>query len=503
MRRGIRRRIRGAAMVAVVALSAAACGTTVQVGSAPNGATGDALSAPGVTSSSGLSGPTSGVVAPGGSSSTVGGNSGSSAVASGSGSATSRGEVGVLPPGGSTTGSVSTSGPIQLGFIVTNASNAGQFVVNAGQTYSDQQLYDALVAAMNKRGGIDGRKIKAVYGVTDTASASWVSDFQAACANFTQDHHVAAVVGYIFVFIDSFESCLAKAGVPHLYGGYQPGDIMQQRKYPTLVSTTSPTSDGHWKIGIGGAISSGVLTPKNKLGVIVDTCANDDAAFNRVGAPLLKANHITYQTFKAECSQGASDDSSAVSEVQSAELQFRADGVDTVYVEGVPALLFAEDAESQHWYPSYLMSPAGAAFEGNVPNDQLQNFHGFGVIPSVDVDPLHQPYKWNASERRCLDMLKSEGLQPKGYNDYFEAFTTCDGLFLYDAAVRAAGGQTEAGPVVSALASVFGKTLLASTYGGVGRFTAEQHGGPGVWRQWGFAKSCSCFQYFGPTHAIT
>src|SRR5205823_10421767 len=131
-----------------------------------------------------------------------------------------------------------------------------------------------------------------------------------------------------------------------------------------------------------------------------------------------------------------------------------------------PALLFAEDAESQNWHPSYLMTFAGAAFEGNVPNDQLANFHGFGMIPSVDVDPTHQPYAWNASEKRCLDMLRSQGLVPKGYNDFFEAFTTCDALFLYANAFAADGGQTAAVPVVSALSTVIPKTLLSSTYDG-------------------------------------
>jgi hypothetical protein len=164
--------------------------------------------------------------------------------------------------------------------------------------------------------------------------------------------------------------------------------------------------------------------------------------------------------------------------------------------------VFAEDAESQHWHPSYLMTVAGAAFEGNVPDDQLANFHGFGAIPSADVDPQHQPYAWNASEKRCLAMLASQGLKPKGYNDYFEAFTTCDGLFLYASALAADGGQTTAGPVVTALSSVVGKTLLSSTYDGVGRFDATQHGGPAEWRQWGWTTSCSCFQYVGAAHRI-
>ena len=463
---------------------AGASGNELSTGGSSVGQTGSNLSVPGAVSSTGAIGPAGSVA--GGSTTYVPGQSTSTT-------------------GGTTTGAAGTTtqtGPIQLGFIVTNASNAGSFGINAGQTYTDQQLYDALVAAMNKQGGINGRKIQPIYGVTDTASPSWTSDFQAACAKFTQDNHVAAVLGYIFVFLDSFESCLAKAHVPHLYGGYQPGDVNQQRQYPGLVSTTAPTSDVHWQVGFEGAITSGLLTTKSKLGIVVDTCANDDAAFNRVGAPYLKAHHITYETFVGECSSGQSDTSKAVQEVQSAELQFRSHGDDTVFVEGVPALLFAEDAESQHWNPSYLMTFAGAGFEGNVPADQLANFHGFGMIPSVDVDPSHQPYAWNATEKRCLEMLKSQGLVPKGYNDFFEAFTTCDALFLYAGALAADGGQSQLPSVVGALSSVIGRTQLSSTYGGAGHFVANQHGGAAVWRQWGWVGGCSCFQYAGPTHPI-
>lgn len=486
------------AVAAAAAMLLAGCGSTVQnVGAGVAG--GDGLS----TGGSSATQPSSGLSVPGSSSGVAGigpagavGGTASSGFAPGQTASTTAGST------VDANGTAASTGPIQLGFIVTNASNAGSLGINAGQTYTDRQLYDALVAAMNKQGGINGRKIQPVYGVTDTASANWNTDFQAACAKFTQDNHVAAVLGYIFVFLDSFESCLAKAGVPHLYGGYQPGDVSQQREYPGLVSTTAPTSDEHWQVGLEGAVTSGQLTPKNKLGIIVDTCANDDKAFARVGAPYLKAHNITYETVVGQCSAGQSDTSSAAAQIQNAELQFRSHGVDTVFVEGVPALLFAEDAESQHWYPSYLMTFGGAAFESNVPADQLKNFHGFGMIPSVDVDPSHQPYAWNASERRCLDMLQSQGLTPKAYNDFFEAFTTCDSLFLYAAALKADGGQTAVGPVVSALSSVIGRALLSSTYAGVGRYVAEQHGGPSVWRQWGWSTGCSCFQYVGPTHPI-
>ena len=502
----------------------AGCGTTVPgafnassgngglssngVGTGSDGSTGGngsgSAGAVGTSTAVGTSGAGTGGLGTGSGGSGGSGSGGAAAVTGQSGNGTApTGDQSTVATG-PTTGSSPTGskGPIQIGFIVTNVSNAGSFGVSSGQTFSDQQLYGGLVAAINKQGGLDGRQIQPVYGITDTADASWSTDFQAACANFTQDHHVAAVIGYIFAFEDTFEQCLTKAAVPDLYGGYQPGDQSQQAKYPYLIGTTNPTSQLNWEIGLGGAIESGQLTTKDKLGVIVDTCANDDTAFAQVGAPLLKAHGISFVTATGECGTGAGSDGTAASEIQSAELQFHSDGVDEVFTGGVPLLLMAESAETQGWHPKYLTTVAGAAFEGNVPTDQLSNFHGFGWMPEVDVDPQHQPYATTTPQKRCLSLLSSQGLVPKDYNDFMEAYTTCDGLFLYGAALAADGDSTAASSIVPAVAAQIPKTSLASVYGGLGQYNSQQHGGPAEWRQWGWVGSCSCFEYSGPTYPI-
>lgn len=509
-------------IIAAVVLLVTGCGTTVPLyntagngiqasGSGLGTATSGSSSGTGLgsqsagTSSAGVGG--SGLSAPAvaGQPSGPGSTPGSgSAYSSGSSSGSSPGSVSASAPGvgsGPST-AAGSKGPIQIGFVVTNVSNAGSFGVNTGQSFSDQQLYSGLVAAINAHGGLDGRRITPVYGVTDTADTCWSCDFQAACATFTQDHHVQAVIGYIFVFTDSFEQCLTRAGVPHLYGGYQPGDAAEQRAYPYLIATSNPTSQLVWSTGLSGAIESGLLTPKDKLGIIVDTCANDDKAFAQVGAPYLSAHHITYTTFTEDCGQGSGGDGTAASQIQSAELQFRSSGVNTVWVSGVAALVFAEDAETQGWHPTYLLTSGGAAFEGNLPTDQLANFHGFGWSPDVDVDPQHQPYPWNASQQRCLSLLASQGLVPKGYNDYMEAFTTCDGLFLYAEGLSADGDQPAASQIVPAIEAQIPQTVLASVYGGRGQYNSDQHGGPSEWRQWGWVSSCSCFEYSGPVHPL-
>src|SRR5690242_16226462 len=154
--------------------------------------------------------------------------------------------------------------PIEIGFVTTSVGNAQSLGVNAGQSYSDKAMWSALVAEYNKRGGVDGHRIVPVYGTTDTASSNWASQFQAVCAKFTQDHHVQAVIGYVFVFLPSFESCLANKGVPHLYGGYQPGDVVDQQQYPTLVSTSNPATDGALITALDGGLRSGILNRSTK-----------------------------------------------------------------------------------------------------------------------------------------------------------------------------------------------------------------------------------------------
>ncbi|HVT65011.1 MAG TPA: hypothetical protein VHD81_07650 [Mycobacteriales bacterium] len=390
--------------------------------------------------------------------------------------------------------------PIQLGFITTTVGNAQSLGVNAGQSYSDQDMWSALVTEYNKHGGLDGHRIEPVYGSTDTASSNWASQFSAVCAKFTQDHHVQAVIGYIFVFLPSFESCLANANVPHLYGGYQPGDLVDQQQYPTLVSTANPTTDGALLTALDGGLRSGLLTTSTKLGLLLDTCADGDRAYQRTIEPWLKAHRLNFQTVLGKCSQGSSDVSSAVSAVSNAELRFASSGVKVVMGGGVPLLLFMETAETQHYHPQYLTIVGGAALEANAPPDQMLHLHGFGWLPAVDVDPTHQPMPRSPAQKRCLAMLAKHGLQAKQYNDFLGAYSACDGLNLYAKALAAGAAtpQEVASDVAAAEAGLSG----ALTYGGELRATSTQRGGPAVYRQYGWLPTCRCLTYRGPTYPI-
>lgn len=484
------RRQLAAAIVGLVLL--AGCGSTVQQRGGV-AAPGEGLDA----SASGAAGDGLGGVDGG---DTIDGVSGGESGATGSATSGGGGRNSVARGGAATaSGTRNQTGPIQLGFLNTKVGNAAAFGLNVGETFPPRQIFEALVKAMNARGGMAGRRIVPVVADTDTASASWESDYQAACARLTQDNDVAAVVGYSFALMESFESCLAKAGVAHLNGGYAVGDVATFERYPHLVATSNVTSDRRFVLQLEAPMKAGVLTKANKLGLLLDDCAPQARAYQRSMAPFIKSNGLNVvATTTMSCAQGAGDVGGVAAQIQNAVLQFRSRGVDTVVTEGVPVVVFAQQAESQGWRPTYLLTSTsgGAALGANVPAAQAANMRGFGWLPAVDVTTGRQPPA-TAAQQKCLDMLKAEGIVPAQYNDFLSAYTTCDALFLYEAALTATRGAADAPSIVSAITALGAGYQSASTLNGRTGFGARRRDAPAEYRQWGWDNSCSCFVYKG------
>jgi hypothetical protein len=483
------------ATAVVTALVVTGCGSTAQVAGQAGSPSlvGDGLSGP-ATTDGGLapggtatSGPTTPTTTTNGSIPTTG--TGPSAVPGG-----------VLPTQGVTTTKPAGTGPVKIGIVTTSVGNAAALGINAGQSYTDKAMWTALVEEYNARGGLAGRKIVPVFGETDTASSNWESQFAAVCATFTQDNRVEAVIGYVFVFLPSFESCLAKAGIPHLYGGYQPGDKVAQQQYPGLIATGHPTVDGSTVAVLEGALRTGLLSKSTKLGLLLDTCAHGDRAYSRTVEPWLKAHAVNFETVIMNCAQGSSDVSSGANAVSSAGLRFAASGVNLVLANGIALLLFMINAQTQGYSPQYLTSLGGAALEQNAPGKQMKNLHGFGWMPSVDVNPGHQPYARTPGQAACVGKVVKRGLRPSQYNDFMALYQACDGLELYAKALAAgARGPVE---VVNAVASALPSFRGTGTYSGLLRSVSGQRGGPGVMRAYAWTDRCSCFTYRGPTMPI-
>ncbi len=402
------------------------------------------------------------------------------------------------------------TGPIKVGILLTAVGNADAVGIEVGNTYSEREFDDALIEALNKRGGLHGRRIIPVYAKTDTASTDWSTDFQKACAKFTQDDRVDVVLGSDFAYFANFERCLARAGIPHLSNSSNVPDNQELRQFPLLRALIVPTIDKRSIAKLQGAINSGFLTPENKLGVITDSCPGTQRAWQQVVKPFLARHHITVAATADEgCADGYNSSFSAAgAAVGNATLSFRSKGVDRITFitvsESGTMIVMAHDASSQHYYPGWILSSlAGTALlQDQAPQDEMRNTRVYGWLPSQDVKPSQYPEP-NAAQRRCYSLVKSQGVTPVSTADYSYTQSICEAVFVYEAALGNSHVDTEGRAVIAGLGKVGRSYQSVFDIGGAADFSIDRlNDAPRLYREARWEAHCSCFAYAGPTYPM-
>jgi ABC-type branched-subunit amino acid transport system substrate-binding protein len=393
------------------------------------------------------------------------------------------------------------TGPIEIGFVRTGVSNAAAFGASLGGTASEADIVAALVNAYNDKGGIAGRRIVPVYADSDTGSASWDADFAAACADFTQDHKVAAVVGYVFTHIDSFEACLAKKGVPHLSTTFNVPDAATLARYPTLVALSTPLIERRSVVKIDGALATGVITRASKIGIVLDSCPGTKAAWEKVTKPYMLSKGLNIASiYEIGCAGGAGDAGAEAGRVGGIVLQFRSANVDTISLmttsEGPGIFVFSGVAEAQSYRPKYVVSSLAntAVLANQLPAPQAANVHGYGWLPVQDTTPQYWPSVTPAASR-CLSMLKSKGITPTAPADYGFAFSACEGLFLYEIALKANQGRSDGLSIIASIEALGSTYNSVSNLDGRSTFGRTRHDAPAQARYFAWTPNCSCFTY--------
>ena len=398
--------------------------------------------------------------------------------------------------------------PIEIGIVRTGVSNAGAFGASLGNTASEADIVSALIAAFNDQGGIAGRRIVPVYADSDTGSTSWDADFAAACATFTQDHHVAAVVGYVFTHIDSFEGCLAKKGIPHLSTTFNVPDAATVAKYPMLIALSTPLIEHRSVTKVDGGLATGALTRTSKIGIVVDSCPGTKTAWDKVTKPYMDKKGLTVASiFEVGCPGGSGEAGAEAGRVGGLVLQFRAANVDTVMFmtvsEGPALLILSSAAEAQGYRPRYVVSSLAntSVLANQIPAQQAANVQGYGWLPVQDVKPAFWP-SVPAAAARCVNMLKAKNINPTAPADFAFAFSACEGLFAYERALKANQGRSD-GPSVIAAVEGFGTTFASAlNLDGRSSFSGRRHDGPSQARHFAWTASCSCFTYRSTTVPI-
>lgn len=353
----------------------------------------------------------------------------------------------------------------------------------------------ALVADINARGGINGRKIDAQFYAVDFGNpASVEANALAACNHFADDLKVFAILMVINPPV-SFTSCAAQKGVIMLNGSLSPqDDKLIAAAQPWYYSPTLLSQSRFWEPLLDSVGGRGVIERGDKVAVF----ALDRLPFTRIASevvmPALKARGYEVSAYERVLTEAS---------IQNAVLRFRESGATHVlFVQesGIADLLFMRQAEAQKYRPTYLLTSydvPGYLLEGNVAPEQIAGIQGIGWMPLADVAPHREPL--SAQESRCFQILTAGGEPQGARQDFLTAQFTCDLVWSFEAIARAAGPQLSTVSFKSGYHSVGTDYAPATVYR---TDFSKRVDGVSAFRPLGYVTSCRCLQYLGPLETL-
>ena len=525
-----RTRLRAVPVLLAVAL-ATACGSTVQgIGSNLAG-TGPGSSLSGVGGLGGTS-PTGTPLAGtglGGAAGTTGG----SALAGSTGGATAT-PTGASYPGttstfGGPTTTTSTRGvtatEIYIGFV--HDKNAGALNAAAGASGitsgDDQANTRAIIADINKHGGVAGRKLVPVYANTDSTSTQTLDQqYAAVCQQLTQDS--PKVFAFAGATIESFRACLTKANVAMLSDSLPAAGQADFSRYPGFIELgyanvdrlaayeAASLNEQNYFSPWNSATGQPAPTGKAKVGVITYDDQVFSSAVDRYLVPALKNLGYTPQVVKVAKANGASDYAAQEASVKSAQLSFATNGITHVIPfeeNGSMSLFFLTNAKTQGYYPRYGIN-TGSGFEALLESGstapskkQMNGTVGFGWFPSIDLpasyNPANGPYS-NANRRYCLKVMKDNGISFSSGNAESIALGDCAALYLLKTALDKIPAQITPGNFINAVEALGTSYQPAGNLGE--EFRPGRHDPSNKAYHWRYFNDCGCFHYEGSLQTI-
>ncbi len=363
--------------------------------------------------------------------------------------------------------------PISLGVLYAVNDGAEQAGINNGNTITPGRVMHAYVDDWNHSGGIGGRRIDPVYVGMHSYDNSYEGQLAAACSSFTEDNHVAAVLMQLQYYSEQLLNCLGRAHVPLISGDFVAPDRQDARRFPLFVTPLTQVGEDRESAVVRHLAADGFLTSRSRVGVIVEDCPVDNRIYGNGVVPALRQAGVPLtSTFRTQCFQSIQDFGTQTSQMSSAVLQFRQDGVDRVMVVSAGAeanivFAFSEVAENQGYRPGYALSTVAIpiALQLNAPPQQMQNMRGVGWIPVLDTTEKAQA-PVTPTGRACLQRLRRQGVVTQTATDRWTAYSGCEAFTLYDELLRATSGSSDPAAVLGALPQVGRSYVAAATVGG-------------------------------------
>ena len=501
--------VRASAVIGLLALCAAACGTTVDVRKQrAAGIAGNGLTAAG-QSDAGAGGAAGGDS--GGGSSAGAGTTGGSRVAGGT-NATAGGQAttatggqapGTGPPA---PGTVRVAAPgitatkMYIGIGYSSQEAAGDKAIGVGgasPSYDARDVWNAVIKYANGHGGFAGRQLEALYYDYNLTTDTPTQD-QSACAFWTQDNKVFAMLGGT----DIRNECAEKAGVIPIGGGSATASTY--KKFPHLVDPDTMSLSRYAVVTANGLFNAGYFT--GKLGMVTWDDPEYRYTMTQGYVPTLASHGITpTDTAYIVVPQQINALGDMTSAVGNAVTKFRAEGIDHVIIQDGPAgvwkgagltIEWMNQAKSQQYKPRYGQNAYNAPGSPDLPADQMDQAV---AIDFYDYDAkFDQGWHSNTARDACYKIEADAGLpvQSSNENDEVAAGAACDIVFMLQQVVNRLT-TISADNFVHAVSGLGTSFQPAVTYGS--KFAGNRDGGGQV-RTEDYSAACQCLTYRGPPY---
>lgn len=412
------------------------------------------------------------------------------------------GPGGEAAPGGAGKPLPGNAPSVEVGIMI--ASDAESFGKGLGLDFShlgDQRgQAKAVIADLNARGGLGGRRIVPVFAdFRLTRADSYSSQLEAICEKWTKDHKVVAGISIVNLPSEAVAACMQKSNAIYITPD-------QHAKLPDVYSRLPLLFDsanlGAWRMAssyVQALHSVSFFKDNPKIGLVrFDSGPTKDATDRVLKPELGRLGLKVSDEVTVPVPNSTSDISQTVTQAQSAVLRFKANGVTHVItiLPGAWILFFMQQASNQNYFPKYGLSsydwPHTLVRQG-APRDQLANSVGVGWDVTRDVDPNRLPYKTQPASERCRQIM-GKGSQGSRVSIY------CDGLFLLHAGAAVAGAAN--GSQLASGIERLGTTFESPVLLGQTRLGPGKHDPAATYQQLNYDRSCNCFSYVGPRRSF-
>lgn len=419
-----------------------------------------------------------------------------SALSSGPTSAT----VATTTAGSPSSPAVLPPGPVEVGIAYVNASEGNAFssAISGGlKSGDDHANFEILINDINAHGGILGHQVDPIFYEIST-SQTVATAGQAACTDFTQDHHVR------FIFNTSYiplVDCVEKAGAAAVGPDQTNLSAADLAKEPYLFMPDTMPMDTLAMVQASQFSAMGLFQGNAKVGILYTQQPQEERAEKVLESQLKQRGVTAADSFGVTPVNSTSDAGSAIADDKAAALRFKAEGVTVVLGVETGSWgmgFFGVNAASQGYYPKLGITSeeAPTAMQAAVPAKELKKAVFIGWLPTQDTDDTSV---FPAAAKACLSLIAKGGQPLSVAGQRQSAMNDCEAADFLKAALTKGDGLTPA-------ALKAGAKELGTSYPSVATWGVDLANGNGAGahevRRGAWDDSCSCFAYTSKTFPI-